>query len=134
QALESEASAASRGLNHGTPAAREKMTPPFGVGPESLRAPIAGLCAVAEARDGIFQYRPERSRSERSIAWYGEYLQPELDVLARLITPGATVLEVGARIGAHTIILASKAGDAGHVLVGEPLYELRSIPQNSLRA
>jgi tetratricopeptide (TPR) repeat protein len=57
-----------------------------------------GFCAVAETRVGILEYRPDLDPVGKSIDWYGEYLQPELDLIEELIRPGATVLEVGAGI------------------------------------
>lgn len=38
----------------------------------------------------------------------------------RLLKPGATVLDIGANIGAHTLPLAKLVGDHGHVFAFEP--------------
>ncbi len=46
---------------------------------------VSGMSAVAEMRYGILQYLPGRDDTARSLAWYGEWLQPQLDLLLRLI-------------------------------------------------
>ena len=65
----------------------------------------------------------EWRRTARSIAWYGEFLQPHLDLLARLIGPDDHLVEVGSGIGAHAIPLAKMLGAKGHIF----LYETRPI-------
>ncbi len=69
-----------------------------------------GMSAVAETRMGILQYLPDEPIVGDSIGWYGEYLQPQLDLLARLVRPGSTMMEVGAGVGAHAVFLGTAAG------------------------
>jgi FkbM family methyltransferase len=88
-----------------------------------------GFSAVAETRVGILQYLPDEALVGESLGWYGEYLQPQLDLLARLIRPGATVLEADAGIGAHAVFLGKALGAAGHLF----LYEPRPVVQRILR-
>jgi hypothetical protein len=88
-----------------------------------------GFSAVAEMRVGILQYLPDEALVGESLDWYGEYLQPQLDLLARLIRPGATVLEADAGIGAHAVFLGKALGAAGHLF----LYEPRPVVQRILR-
>jgi hypothetical protein len=45
-----------------------------------------------------------------ALGWYGEYLQPQLDLLARIVRPGSTMMEVGAG--------AARTGVPGQVLGG----------------
>ena len=80
-------------------------------------------------RYGIMQYLPDASRAELSLAWYGEYLQFELDLLSRLIRPGAHVVEAGSGIGEHAIALAKVAASHGHLWV----YETRPVVRQILR-
>ncbi len=54
------------------------------------------IARVAETRHGIVQYLPDTRPPAQSIAWYGEYLQPQLDLLSRLVPSGAHVIEAGA--------------------------------------
>jgi precorrin-6B methylase 2 len=88
-----------------------------------------GLSAVAETRVGILQYLPDEPIVGDAIGWYGEYLQPQLDLLARIVRPGSTVLEVGAGVGAHAVFLGRMLGEPGHLLV----YESRPVLQRILR-
>ena len=96
---------------------------------ELLAGHRPGLSAVAETRVGIVQYLPDEALVGASIAWYGEYLQPQLDLLARLIRPGATVLEAGAGVGMHALFLGAAIGPSGHLF----LYEPRPVVQRILR-
>ncbi len=95
----------------------------------STRAIGRGLSAVAETRVGILQYLPDEPMVGDAIGWYGEYLQPQLDLLARIVRPGATMLEVGAGVGAHAVFLGRMLGEAGHLF----LYESRPVLQRILR-
>ena len=88
-----------------------------------------GLSAVAETRVGILQYLPDEAVVGDAIGWYGEYLQPQLDLLARIVRPGATMMEVGAGVGAHAVFLGTLLGEAAHLF----LYESRPVLQRILR-
>jgi len=88
-----------------------------------------GMSAVAETRIGILQYLPDEPIIGDAIGWYGEHLQPQLDLLARMVRPGSTVMEVGAGIGAHAVFLGRLLGEAGHLF----LYEARPVLQRILR-
>jgi len=88
-----------------------------------------GFSAVAEMRVGIVQYFPDEPDVGDSISWYGEYLQPQLDLLGRLIKPGMTVMEIGAGVGMHALHLAVVISPAGHLF----LYEARALHRRVLR-
>ena len=88
-----------------------------------------GFSGLAECRGGILQYLPDEPLIGDSLGWYGEYLQPQLDLLARMIRPGATVLEVGAGVGAHALLLAAMIGAEGHLF----LYESRPVAKRILQ-
>jgi hypothetical protein len=88
-----------------------------------------GFSAVTETRVGIVQYFPDESLVGESISWYGEYLQPQLDLLGKLIGPAATLMEVGAGVGVHALGLAATITSAGHLF----LYEPRPLMQRVLR-
>jgi len=87
------------------------------------------MSAVAETRIGILQYLPDEPIIGDAIGWYGEHLQPQLDLLARLVRPGSTMMEVGAGVGAHAVFLGRLLGEAGHLF----LYESRPVQQRILR-
>jgi hypothetical protein len=92
------------------------------------------LFAMAVTRLGLMQYRPADTPIGRSLDWYGEYLQPQLDLLARILRPGGTVVEVGAGIGGHSVVLASLLGTKGHLMVYEDDPLLRRVLQQNLAA
>jgi FkbM family methyltransferase len=50
---------------------------------------------------------------------YGEYCEAEADVFRQLVNPGMTVVEAGANIGTHTIMLA-RACAPGRLIAFEP--------------
>jgi FkbM family methyltransferase len=87
------------------------------------------MSAVAETQLGILQFLPDEAVVGDSIRWYGEYLQRQLDILARMIKPGATVMEVAAGVGMHALFLARAVGAGGQLF----LYEARPSLQRVLR-
>lgn len=93
-----------------------------------------GFSAVAQTRVGILEYFPDDCGAGDSLGWYGEWLQPQLDFLAALIRPGATVTEVGAGVGAHAPFLGGLVGDAGHLLVYEWRPRLARVLRQNLVA
>jgi FkbM family methyltransferase len=86
------------------------------------------IARVRETRYGIMQYFPDTNEAARSIEWYGEFLQPQLDLLARLVRPGAHVVEAGSGVGAHALALAKMVGTEGQLF----LYESRPLIQQIL--
>jgi FkbM family methyltransferase len=93
-----------------------------------------GFSAVAECRWGIVQYLPDQIPIGDSLSWYGEFLQPQLDLLSRLIRPGGTVLEVGAGVGAHALPLATALGPDGHLILYESNHVARRLLQQNFGA
>jgi len=79
-----------------------------------------GMSIAAETRQGLIQFVPEDSPEGRSIDYYGEYLQPQLEQLLRLLRPAQTLLEVGSGYGMHAIALGAFLKDNGHLIVHEP--------------
>ena len=88
-----------------------------------------GMGAVVETRHGILQYLPDEEDIGDALGWYGEWLEGQRELLAGWLTPGSTVLEVGAGVGAHALWLGAALGAAGHLM----LYEARAIHQRILR-
>jgi tetratricopeptide (TPR) repeat protein len=88
---------------------------------------------VTETRYGLIQYSPRDETLARSLEWYGEWLQPQLDLLAKLLPPGATVVEAASGIGVHAVVLAKMIGPMGHLLAYEsdPMRS-RLLEQNLL--
>ena len=55
-----------------------------------------------------------------SLQKYGEFSVGEQEVFAQIVRPGGLVVEVGANIGAHTVVLSRLAGRDGQVHAFEP--------------
>jgi len=56
----------------------------------------------------------------QSLDRYGEFSHGEADLFCQVIRPGWTILEIGANLGAHTVLLAKAAGPQGVVHAFEP--------------
>lgn len=56
----------------------------------------------------------------RSLSLYGEFSQGEADAFLRLIKPGSVVLDIGANVGAHTVVFSHAVGLRGQVWAFEP--------------
>jgi FkbM family methyltransferase len=63
----------------------------------------------------------------RSLALYGEFSEAESDVFKQIIEEGDSVVEVGANLGVHTVLLARLAGKTGAVTAFEPQPALYQI-------
>lgn len=93
----------------------------------SARAPAASPSGPAEqryilrpGRHGLFLVNPRDRFVGRSVAHYGEFSEMEAAALARLLSPGAVVVEAGANMGALTVPLARAVGPDGAVFAWEP--------------
>lgn len=84
---------------------------------------------VCEAREGVLQYIPGLDDEARSLAWFGEYLPHQLEVLEQLIPPDAWVVEVGSGFGSHAIRIARMLEGDAQVFC----YEPRQVVQRLLR-
>ena len=100
----------------------------------AARRGLAGWSAVAETRYGIMQYLPAEAGVGEGLGWYGEWLPGQVAVLTQVVRAGMTVLEVGAGVGAHALVLARLVGPAGHLLLDEPRPVHRRILRHNLDA
>lgn len=55
-----------------------------------------------------------------SLDIYGEFSESEVAIFKKYIKSGDVVLDVGANIGAHTVVMSQLVGDAGAVVAFEP--------------
>jgi len=86
------------------------------------------IAEVVETRYGIVQFLPDDGDVARSLRHYGEYLQEHVEIFARLIGPGSTVVDADSGIGVHTIALARMVGADGCLMT----YESRELPARLL--
>jgi len=82
--------------------------------------PLDDVNSIVAGRHGYFIANRFDEYLGLALIRYGEYGELEWALLAQLIKPGQTVVEVGANIGTHTISLAKAAGPAGRVVAVEP--------------
>ena len=82
--------------------------------------PADGFNEIAMCRVGPLLFNRHDQFVGASLRKYGEFSPGEAALFRQLVTPGATVLEVGANIGAHTAELSRLAGTRGSVVAFEP--------------
>ncbi len=89
----------------------------------------AGPVRVRRCRYGAMAYITHDSYIGRSLDMYGEFSPGEAALFAQLLKPGMTALDVGANMGAHSVLFAQKVGPQGRVISYEPqrvIYQLLS--------
>ena len=79
---------------------------------------------VKRCKRGLFMYSLNDTFIGRSLHFYGEWCDTEIEFLRSLIHPGDVVLDVGANIGTHTVPFSQFVGPEGEVHAFEPLPEL----------
>lgn len=79
-----------------------------------------GFNEMQLCRDGPMIYNKNDQYVGRSLQVYGEFSIGEADLFRQLVRRGSVVVEVGANIGAHTVLLSRLAGPEGAVLAFEP--------------
>lgn len=75
---------------------------------------------LVHCREGWMLFNARDMYVGKSLEYYGEFSQLEMDLFASLVQVGDTVLDIGANIGAHTLGLARAVGATGHVIAFEP--------------
>ena len=59
----------------------------------------------------------------RSLSMYGEWSEHEVVLFSQLVSPGDTIYDVGANLGAFTIPLSKMVGEHGRVVAfGGPTH------------
>ena|SRR5437868_1400172 len=82
---------------------------------------VADLYRTVRTRYGqMAVFANDTGAVSRSLLTYGEWAENELSFLGTLILPGATVLDVGAYIGTHTLAFSKLVGSEGRVVAIEP--------------
>ncbi|MEC5126228.1 FkbM family methyltransferase [Verrucomicrobiales bacterium BCK34] len=60
--------------------------------------------------------------------------EPELAVIKELVSPGQSVLDVGANFGLYTKFLSEAAGPEGHVYAFEPTFDMFRVLRNNVES
>src|ERR1035437_3567146 len=90
-----------------------------------------------DCKHGTMTYFADDEFVGKSLKLYGEFSDPEVDVMAKTVKPGDTVIDVGANVGALTVAMAKLVGPNGRVIAFEPQPETaalleRNAAQNGL--
>lgn len=78
------------------------------------------LYRMQSCRHGNLLYNSVDNFVGKSLALYGEWSEPECFLFNQIIKAGDTVIEAGANIGSHTVMLSKAVGERGSVLAFEP--------------
>src|SRR5262245_5330506 len=115
---EAYAALSSHGPAHGTRTSRGRMVS----SPMSKRNLLSesGFNRCVQGREGYVLYNGNDIYVGQAIERYGEYGEIEAQLLRQFCRPGAVVVEVGANLGTHTLILARAVGPQGFVYAYEP--------------
>lgn len=79
-----------------------------------------GYNRIVESRYGYILYNKNDIYVGRSFENYGEFSESEADLFRQICVHGDRVVDVGANIGAHTLVLARQVGQSGRVYAFEP--------------
>lgn len=75
---------------------------------------------IKDCRHGKMVFNPLDAYVGRSLNEYGEFSEGEAALFRQIVREGSVVLEIGANIGAHTVMLSKLAGPSGAVFAFEP--------------
>lgn len=78
------------------------------------------IYSTQTCRYGTLLFHSHDNTIGRSLNLYGEWSEPETFVFAQMLRPGDVVVEAGANIGTHTVMLSAAVGEQGQVHAFEP--------------
>lgn len=87
---------------------------------DEYRCADCGVNRLTRTRHGLMLYNRHDQYIGRSLDRYGEFSESECNLFRQLLRPGQVVVEAGANIGAHTVVLSRAVGAAGRVYAFEP--------------
>ena len=88
--------------------------------PDRYRLATSGYNRLGRGRHGLMLYNRNDQDIGRSLDRYGEFSQGEVELFRQVVQPGQTVVEVGANIGAHTLVFSQLVDPTGKVYAFEP--------------
>jgi FkbM family methyltransferase len=78
------------------------------------------LYGTQRCRYGTMLFNINDEYIGRSLSLYGEWSEPETFLFSQILRDGDVVVEAGANLGSHTVMLSRAVGDAGSVIAFEP--------------
>ena len=93
---------------------------------------LIGRGTTATVQRGGVQWQLDlREGIDFSIYLLGAFEPSTVRAYSRVITPGATIVDIGANVGAHTLFLARLCGASGRVVAFEPTqYAFDKLQRN----
>ena len=88
--------------------------------PQDYVLATSGFNRLARTRLGPLLYNRHDAYIGKSLAELGQFSEGEIEVFRQVVRAGATVVEAGANLGAHTVALARLVGPGGVVHAIEP--------------
>src|SRR5262249_28848481 len=82
---------------------------------------------LKQCKHGVMMFYANDSYIGRSLDFYGEFSEGEVELFKQVSRPGMTVVDVGANIGAHTVYFSKAVGARGRVPAFEPQRVLHQI-------
>lgn len=76
--------------------------------------------ASQKCRYGTMLFNSNDQFVGRSLSLYGEWSEPESFLFSQMVRQGDIVVEAGANIGSHTVMLSHAVGETGAVFAFEP--------------
>jgi FkbM family methyltransferase len=78
-----------------------------------------GFNQLVRGRNGTVLFNKNDTVVGRSVRYYGEYFESEVDIFKQIVQPGWHVADIGANIGTHAQSLAGIVGPSGWVYAFE---------------
>jgi FkbM family methyltransferase len=94
---------------------------------EALLHAFPPVFELQDCRYGRMLFPRQDQYVGRSLGLYGEFSEGEASLFRLFVAPGQVVLDVGANIGAHTVLFARAVGPTGLVLAFEPQRILHQV-------
>lgn len=76
--------------------------------------------AIKKCKHGLFAYLVHDLFIGKSLDLYGEWTEPEIELLSNFVFPKSVIVDAGAFIGTHTVALAKMTGHYGFIYAFEP--------------
>ncbi len=91
-----------------------------------------GPVRMVSGKYGDMFYNKHDAIIGRSLEYYGEYCEHEMELFRAIIKPGICVWEIGANTGSQSVGLSQMAGPNGAFIAVEPQIELFKILTSNL--
>jgi FkbM family methyltransferase len=94
---------------------------------------IANQFLVVRLGPNVLMRIAGMSNVEMAIARNGMFEGETVELFLKLLTPGMTVLDVGANVGIYTLLAAERVGPAGRVYAFEPTHHVAAKLRSNVR-